>query len=291
MKRLVFFGLIILLFVFAGLAFAPPPGYSEEVVTGVTQGNHDLDCTVIRPWSESAGPGSAEYPVIIWANGWNGGAPVGESTTDGYKPGLIEWALDGPYIVIAANQWAVDERDVLNCLAWILDQNTTAGSEYEGVVNAGKVGLAGHSQGGGAVIKAGDGEPYGFTITGVLAYSPYGPSWIDAGSQDGPVFFIGGTEDVVIPLSWFEDAWFAVQDNDQGGILSMLIGGDHSTDAWGPVGEDPTLYDFGRFQTVSELWWRYLLNDNVVAGRSLQRLLNKDPWITEYAFTDNFELP
>ena len=32
---------------------------------------------------------------------------AGESTTAGYKPGLIEWALDGPYIVVAANQWSV----------------------------------------------------------------------------------------------------------------------------------------------------------------------------------------
>jgi hypothetical protein len=92
-------------------------------------------------------------------------------------------------------------------------------------------------------------------------------------------------------LSWFEDAWFAVQDNDQGGVLAMLIGGDHNTDAWGPEGEDPTLYNFGRYQQVTELWWQFLLNGNAPAGRNLHRLLNKDPWITEYAFTENFELP
>jgi dienelactone hydrolase len=292
MKKLVLFGLIAILFIFVGQALADPPApYSEEVITGTTQGNHDLDCTVIRPWSSSSGPGGGQYPVIIWANGWNGGAPTGESTTAGYKPGLIEWALDGPYIVIAANQWAVNESDVLACLQWIVDQNTTSGSEYKGAVNTAKVGLAGHSQGGGAVIKAGDGEPNGFTITGVIAMSPYGPSWVDAGSQDGPVFFIGGTEDEVIPVSWFEDAWLAVQANDQGGVLAVLIGGDHSTDAWGPDGEDPTLYNFGRFQQVTELWWRFLLKDNVPAGRNLHRLLNKNPWITEYAFTGNFELP
>lgn len=292
MKKLVLFGIIAVLFLFAGQALAGPPApYSEEVITEKTQGKHDLDCTIIRPWSSSSGPGSGQYPVIIWANGWNGGAPTGENTTDGYKPGLIEWALDGPYIVIAANQWSVIESDVLACLQWIVDQNSTPGSKYHGVVNTTKIGLAGHSQGGGAVIKAGDGEPNGFTITGVIAMSPYSQTWTDAGSQDGPVFFIGGTEDEVIPLSWFEDAWFAVQANDQGGMLAMLIGGDHNTDAWGPAGEDPTLYNFGNYQEVTELWWQFLLNDDVTAGFNLHCLLNNDPWITEYAFTANFELP
>lgn len=292
MKKLVIFGLIAVLFLFVGQAFAAPPlPYSEEIVTGETQSNNELDCTVIRPWRSSSGPGDTLYPVIIWANGWNGGAKIGEETTAGYKPGLIEWALDGPYIVIAANQWSVSEEDVLACLEWILDQNTTAGSEYEGVVNSGKIGLAGHSQGGGVVIKVGDGEPLGVTITGVVAISPWGRQWPDAGSQDGPVFFIGGTDDVVVPLDWFEEAWFAVQANDQGGILAVLIGGDHNTDAWGPVGEDPTLYDFGRYQTITELWWQFMLNDNASAGHSLKLTLDEDPWITEYAFTANFELP
>jgi hypothetical protein len=150
MKKFVLFGVITVLFLFAGQALAGPPGqYSEEVVTGTTQGNHDLDCTVIRPWRNSSGSSSYQYPVIVWANGWNGGAPTGESTTDSYKPGLIEWALDGPYIVVAANQWSVTESDVLACLEWVVDQNTTPGSEYEGAVNTAKIGLAGHSQGGG----------------------------------------------------------------------------------------------------------------------------------------------
>jgi hypothetical protein len=48
MKKFVLFGVITVLFLFAGQALAGPPGqYSEEVVTGTTQGNHDLDCTVI----------------------------------------------------------------------------------------------------------------------------------------------------------------------------------------------------------------------------------------------------
>ena len=282
MKKVLLFGIIFILLVFAGQAFNSLPEYSEEVITGSANGTHLLDCTVIRPWSAPAGPGAGEYPVIIWANGWNGGAQNRDTTTDGYKPGLIEWALDGPYIVVAANQWSVTESDVLACLQWIVDQDSIASSEYFGVVDTTKIGLSGHSQGGGVVIKVGDGEPNGFTITGVVAMSPYGHNWNEAGNQDGPVFFIGGTEDEVVPFSWFEDAWIAVQANDQGGILAMLIGGDHNSDAWGPPGEDPTLYNFGRYQTVTELWWRYLLKADQNAGSSLKSLLDFETWITGY---------
>jgi dienelactone hydrolase len=283
MKRKLLFGLLVALLV-AGQALAAPPApqYSEELVTGLTQGNHDLDCTVIRPWVTSVGPGSTLYPVIVWANGWNGGDVTGESTTAGYKPGLIKWALDGPYIVIAANQWSPQESDVLACLQWLVDQNETEGSEYEGVVDTGAIGLAGHSQGGGAVIKAGDGEPNGFEIAAVLAMAPYGPSWVDPGSQDGPVMLIGGTDDQVVPVSWFLEVWEAIQVNGQGGLLAVLQGGNHNDDAWAPEGENPEETDFGRYQLVSELWWQSQLNGSTAAGCQLERVLGKDPWDTQW---------
>ena len=44
---------------------AGPAKYSEETVTGPTQGNHDLDCTVIRPWVNSPNPNQGFYPIIV----------------------------------------------------------------------------------------------------------------------------------------------------------------------------------------------------------------------------------
>lgn len=284
MKRKILFGLFIVLIVFVGLAAGSPPAqFSEELVTGSSEGNHRLDCTIIRPWSIASGPEDTQYPVIVWGNGWGGNDVAGETTTAGYKPGLIEWAIDGPYIVIAANQWSVQEGDILTCIQWIIIQNTTAGSEYEGVVNTTKIGLAGHSQGGGAVIKAGDGEPNGFDMAAVVAMNPYGPSWIDAGKQDGPVMLLGGTADINTPVSSFEAVWDAIQANGQGGLLAVLEGGDHNEDAWGPDGEDETEFNFGRYQEITELWWQFFLNDNKNAGRNLKRILDKDPWDTQYA--------
>jgi len=245
-----------------------------------------LDCTVIRPWRSASGPGRTQYPIIVWGNGWGGGNIVGENTTAGYKPGLIEWALDGPYIVIAANQWSVQERDILACLQWIVDQSNTAGSEYEDVVNVDKIGLAGHSQGGGVVIKMGDYEPNGFDITAVVAMNPGGPNWVDSGNQDGPVMMLGGTEDEITPVESFLPAWEAIRSKDPGGVLAVLQGGNHNDDAWGPEGEDPEDYNFGNYQNVTELWGQLLLNDNVKAYEALMQVLEDRPWDTEVCFPD-----
>ena len=160
MKKKILIVIILALFIFAGTAFAAPKAkYSIEEVTGHSNGNHRLDCKVVRPWGKSSSPEVTQYPVIAWANGWGQGNVHGAGGTDWYIDTiLIDWVLDGPYIVIAANQWSAQESDVLACLQWMVDQNEVSGSEYEGLINTGKLGLAGHSQGGGAVVKAGDGE-------------------------------------------------------------------------------------------------------------------------------------
>jgi len=276
MRKIVLIGLLVALFSFAGSTSASPSGiYSEEDISGPSNGNHRLDCTVIRPWDSSTGPGDSQYPVIVWANGWGGNDVAGAYTTDWYKPNLIEWVLDGPYIVIAANAWSVQESDVLACLQWIMDQNYVAGSEYQGVVDTSKIGLAGHSQGGGAVIKAGDGEPNGFDITTVVAMNPYGPSWVDAANQDGPVMIITGSEDTVTPLSWTYPVFEAIQTNDQGGLFTVLQGAGHN--------------EVGRYQVVVKLWWQFTLYDNAGAGKKLKHILDNQPWDTQYAFTEEFD--
>lgn len=277
MKKIVLLGLVATLFIFVGsVVAAPPDKHSEEVVTGHSNGNHDLDCTVIRPWKESSGPGDTQYPLIVWANGWGGWSDDKDATIEGYKPMLIDWALDGPYLVIAANQWSVQESDVLACLQWMVDQNTVSGSEYEGVINTAKIGLAGHSQGGGAVVKAGDGEPNGFDITTVIAMNPYGPGWVNPGNQDGPVMVVTGSEDTATPYSWTYPVFEGVQTNDQGGVYAVLQGAGHN--------------DIDRYEIVVKLWWQFTLEDQESAGSRLKRILDKDPWDTQYAFTDNFDL-
>ena len=289
------------LVLFIGQASAAPPGVSFQFVEGLSKGNHELDCKVIRPWSEKSGPpANRKFPVIAWANGWSPDAELPGSlpTVDGYEPGLIGWALDGPYIVIAANAWSARESDVLLCLQWLVDQNdpnTAEDSEYLGVVNTEKSGLAGHSQGGGAVIRAGDGGAKGFgfnfDITATIPMNPFGPDWVDPGNQDGPMMLLGGTDDTTTPVSglvWsFEEVWDAINVNDQGGLLAVVDGGTHNDQAWGPADPDTgaTLtteaaseFNFGEYQGVTELWWDIFLNDNVGKVAKLKHLLGRVPW-------------
>ena len=254
-------------------------------VVGWSNGNHELDCTVIKP-SQTATDSTADlHPVIAWANGWDQGNILGQCTTSGYLPGLQKWALDGPYIVVAANQWSVRDVDVLACLQWVVENEPAADSEWTG--------LAGHSQGGGAVVKAGAGVP---NVKASIAMNPYGPSWVDSGNQDGPLMLLGGTHDTTTPVSSFIAVWEATQEN-KGGLLAVLEGGTHNSEAWGVDENGSTLdcygaaeKDFGKYQQVTELWWQKHLNGNARSGRTMKRILNKAPWHSEYSFSDDFNL-
>ena len=148
-----------------------------------------------------------------------------------------------------------------------------------------KIGLAGHSQGGGAVIKAGDGEPNGFDITTVIAMNPYGPAWVNPENQDGTLMLLGGTEDTTTPTSSFLEVFYAVREG-QGGLLAELIGGNHNSEAWGVDEEGDALgweeaqeINFGEYQRVTELWWDFHLNGNARSEQRLNQVLDRGPWI------------
>lgn len=297
MKSSIAVGACAALVLLAVPALAGPAEHSEQSVTGNSQGNHELDCVVIRPWSNDAGPDERLYPAIGWANGWDQGDVLGATTTEGYKPGLIEWALDGPYIVIAANQWSAREPDLVQCLEWLVDQNTTEGSEYEGRIDVDHIGIAGHSQGAGAALKTGDGGMSDLELAGIIAMNPFGPDWPRLGDLIAPVFLPGGGADTTTPVSSYIEVWEDVKAGDEGGIFAVLPDGTHNSEAWGvdeagntlPT-EEAALFDFGRYQRPTELFWDFLLNGNESAGRQLERLLDKVPWVTEYHFTAGFQL-
>ena len=273
MKKIVLIGLFAVLVIFVGQAFAADPPYSIQPVVGHSNGNHRLDCRVIRPW-DSSSLDDTQYPVIAWANGWGQGNVFGAGNTAWYiNEYLIDWALEGPYIVIAANAWSAREDDVLRCLQWIVDQDGDTESEYYGKVNTDRIGLAGHSQGAGAVIKAGDGEPNGLDITAVLAMNPYGPSWVSAGDQDGQVLVLTGSNDTVTPFRWTYPVFEALVTNGAGGWYAVYKGGGHST--------------LDLYQPVIKEWWDFKLNDNPAAGAAMETILaTNPPWTTQY--TDGF---
>jgi dienelactone hydrolase len=261
-------------------------------VRGWSKGNHALDCTIIVPDEGS------DLPLIAWANGWDQGNVLGQCTTTGYLPGLKQWAKDGPYVVAAANQWSVQESDVLACVQWVVDNDGLDVSDTTLSVDASKVGLVGHSQGGGAVIKAGNGTKNGPEITTVLAMNPYGPSWVNPEDQDGQIFIVGGSMDTTTPPASYQAVWDAIKEEGEmsgpGGVISALKDGTHNSDAWGTdpdTGatlscEEAANQDFGRYQSVGLLWWQIQLEDINGHRATLLGILSADPW--ENTETSNF---
>ena len=94
------------------------------------------------------------------------------------------------------------------------------------------IGVAGHSQGGGAALKAGDGilDDNGTAawVSTVVAFNPYGPSFVKAQSQNGQILLLGGANDGVTPTASFSNV---LEDNIlsemQGGIQAELKAGGH----------------------------------------------------------------
>ena len=274
----------------ASFEFVDCPGYGGEGVNeglncysvqGTSQGNHELDCTIIVPDGVS---NRKKAPMIAWANGWEQGNVLGQCTTNGYLRGLKEWARSG-YLVAAANQWSVQESDVLACARWVADNSV--GKNALVPFDGKNIGIVGHSQGGGAVIKAGNGSQ-GVKVTAVMAMNPYGPAWVNSADQDGQVLIVGGRLDTTTPPDSYQAAWDAISaQGDPGGINAVLKQGTHNSDAWNGDGTsgtasclDASTTNFGAYQDVGMIWW-----DIQLKGKKYSRILkgmlsDDDVWET-----------
>ena len=75
-------------------------------------------------------------------------------------------------------------------------------------------------------------------------------------------------------LQSFQEVFDAIlYESDKGGLLAVLEGGSHNSEAWGVYENGETMswedaheVNFGEYQRVTELWWQFHLNDKVGAG-------------------------
>jgi len=274
--RLIFTAITVALVLTAthSLVFAATSEDPDGPIIGHSKGNHRLDCTIIRPWSGD--PTGGPYPVIGWTNGWGQGNVHGADQILNYESGLYFWAETGDYIVVAANQWSPRSPDILQCLQWLLDENNDGSSEYLGMVNTDQIGVSGHSQGGGAALKAGDEVIYdgteSVTIKTVVAMNPYGPSFVKARGQNGKILLLGGEKDSVTPTDSFSEVLEdSILSEIMGGVQAELKQGDHCNPAC-----DYTGPNFGVFGTVSLLWFdMYLKGVNNCAALLSEFVLSK----------------
>jgi hypothetical protein len=262
--------------------------YSRDEVIGQSEGKHRLDCTILRPWAGDGTP--AEIPaggfqILGWTNGWGQGNVFGADQVENYIDGLDFWVEDGNYLVIAANQWSARAPDILQCLQWLIDQSYDENSDYFNALDTSSIGLSGHSQGGGAALKAGDGllkDGAGYTqISTVAAMNPYGPSFVTAQNQNDQILILSGDSDNVTPT----DSMSAVIDGvilsgTPGGLLAELVGGTHCN----PACRD----DFGVFGEAALLWFDIFLRDETDKCVDLMNLLVSGAEIWNLEYSNNF---
>jgi hypothetical protein len=252
---------------------------SRDDVIGHSQGNHRLDCTILRPWSGDGGPASIPdggFDIIGWTNGWGQGEVFGAEQVENYVGGLDYFVEQGNYLVIAANQWSAREPDIVQCLDWLIQQSEIEDSDYYGAVDASDIGLSGHSQGGGAALKAGG----SVGIDTVVAMNPYGPSYVKALDQNDQIFILSGDSDGVTPTSSMSAIIDGViLSGTPGGLLAELVGGTHCN----PACRD----DFGIFGEAALLWFDMFLRDEDNCVELMNLLMAADPsW--NLAYSDNF---
>ena len=207
---------------------------------------------------------------------------AGNDTVAGYTGGLAAWALDGPYIIIADKANSPKVADLVACLDWMVKQNIVSGSVFKGKLNTSKVGLSGHSQGGGVAIMAGNAA---YNIVGTVAMNAYQANWNGANKQKGPVLIFGGSLDTTCSVAKYQQpAYDKVKTSGKGALLGVLAGGDHSDQVW-------LTPDFTNYQQPTNMFWRKVLNGDAAASATLKSILDAAPWTTQYTFTSNFTLP
>lgn len=145
-------------------------------------------CTAYRP--RTLGENNLQHPIIVWGNG-TGASPRT------YRGLLNHWASHG-FVVIAANTSNPGSGDeMVACLDYLVSQNARSTGTYSGKLNVNRVGVSGHSQGGGGTIMAG--RDSRFTVT--APFQPYvrglGHRTSSQSNQNGPMFLMTGSSDTL----------------------------------------------------------------------------------------------
>jgi len=234
----------------AWAAFPPVTDYSAPGPFKVVSKEEGPDCAVFRP--ETLGEGGLKHPVILWGNGTRSRVPA-------YTPMLTQWASQG-FVVAAANtNSAGSGKPILDCLDYLTAQNTADGSIFRGKLDLSKIGVSGHSQGGGGTIMAGR-DP---RITATAPIEPYtvGLGYVKGAeaAQHGPMLLLSGGMDTTATPDANQKPVF---DGAKSPVIwATLKAASHSV---------PATETSGEFRPVTTAWFRWTLMDDMTAGKLFQ---------------------
>ena len=137
------------------------------------------------------------YPVLSWANGTM-------CPPDMYA-GLLNELAKGGYIVIASSEtMAADGSAQINALDFVIALNSNASSLAYKKVNASKLGVIGHSQGGRSSVNAAVKDSRIKCIVSIA-----GSNYLEeAEPNSAPTLFIAGEKDMIVsPSQWIQPAY------------------------------------------------------------------------------------
>lgn len=137
------------------------------------------------------------YPVIVWANGTMCAPAL-------YHSLLSKLAAGGYIVVTNTDVMAADGESQRKSIDFILAENENPDSVFFGKVNTGKIGAAGHSQGGRSAVNAAAADERIDCVLS-LAGSNYTS---EAKTLSTPTFFIAGGADMMVMASlWVKPAY------------------------------------------------------------------------------------
>jgi hypothetical protein len=149
----------------------------------------DASFDVFRP--VVLGENGRRHPIISWANGTL-------FSLDEYQALLTHWASHGFVVVASHSNSTAGGVTHKAGIDWLVAQSSDPQSMYFEVLDTSRIGAAGHSQGGGATIAAGAGEPAPSGIITTLPLMPI-PNFEEdltiLGRQLVPMFSIVATEE------------------------------------------------------------------------------------------------
>jgi|HubBroStandDraft_6_1064221.scaffolds.fasta_scaffold116545_1 hypothetical protein len=163
---------------------------SDGPLTATSADNTSVACTIFQP--TVLGSGGCLNPVIIWGNGTF-------NTPSNYTELFNHFATHGFIVAAADTSNAGSGTEMLACLSYIISQNTTSGSPFEGHIDVNNIASSGYSQGGAGCLEAGI-DPR-FKVTAPV--SPYivialgGYDTTSVMKQVHPMFLISGSADTV----------------------------------------------------------------------------------------------
>lgn len=157
-----------------------------------------------------------QYPVVVWANGTG-------CATDTYD-GLLKKIAEGGYIVVAdSSVMTADGKAQIDSIDYIIGKNSDTGSVFCGKVDTGKIGAAGHSQGGRSSVNAAQKDGRIKCIVSIAGAS----SKEEAKGLKASALYLTGTADMVVVSSqWCKPSYDVSEGR---AVYASLKGGVHTT--------------------------------------------------------------